>query len=97
MYILGCIAVLRRCGLLLQMKQRGLSVCGRSVCLSQSSALQKRLNRSRCRLGCGLRWAKEARIRWGAYWCHLANTTEPSMCGDNAALRQITLTTCLNV
>jgi len=31
---------------------------------------------------------------WGAHWCHLANTTEPSVrCGD-AALCQITLTTC---
>ena len=35
---------------------------------------------------------KEARIRWGAHWCHLVNTTEPSKC--NAALCQITLTTC---
>jgi len=26
--------------------------------------------------------------------CHLANTTEPSMCGGDAALCQITLTTC---
>jgi len=34
-----------------------LSVC-RSVCLSQSWTLQKRLNRSRCRLGCGLEWAQ---------------------------------------
>ena len=32
-----------------------------------------------CRLG---------RTRWGA------NTTEPSVCGGDAALRQITLTTC---
>jgi len=31
---------------------------------------------------------------WGAHWCHLANTTEPSMCGRDAALCQITLTTC---
>jgi len=31
---------------------------------------------------------------WGAYWCHLANTTEPSMCGCDSALCQITLTTC---
>ena len=23
---------------------------------------------------------------WGAYWPHLANTTEPSVCGGNAAL-----------
>jgi len=28
---------------------------------------------------------------WGA---HLANATEPSMCGGDAALCQITLTTC---
>jgi len=31
-----------------------------------------------------------------AHWRHLANTTEPSMCGVDAALqRQITLTTCI--
>jgi len=30
----------------------------------------------------------------GAHWRYLANTIEPSMCGGNAALRQITLTTC---
>jgi len=30
----------------------------RSVCLSQSSALQKPLNWSRCYLGCGLGWAQ---------------------------------------
>jgi len=30
----------------------------------------------------------------GAYWRHLANTTEPSVCGDDAALCQITFTTC---
>jgi len=30
---------------------------------------------------------------WGAYWRHLKNTTEPSMCGSNMALCQITLTT----
>jgi len=22
---------------------------------------------------------------WGAHWCYLANTTEPSVCGGNAA------------
>jgi len=32
---------------------------------------------------------------WGADWRHLKNTTEPSMCGGDAALCQITLTTCL--
>ena len=30
---------------------------------------------------------------WGAHWRHLATTTEPSMCGGDAALCQITLTT----
>jgi len=33
---------------------------------------------------------------WGAHWRHLSNTTEPCMCGGDAALCQITfyLTTC---
>jgi len=30
----------------------------------------------------------------GAHWRHLANTTERSVCGGDAALRQISLTTC---
>ena len=30
----------------------------------------------------------------GAHCRHLKNTTEPSMCGGDAALCQITLTTC---
>jgi len=29
----------------------------------------------------------------GAHWRHLANTTEPSVCGGDAALGQITLIT----
>jgi len=33
-------------------------------------------------------------IRCGSHWRHLANTTEPSVCGDNVALCQMTLTTC---
>jgi len=32
---------------------------------------------------------------WGVHWRHLANTTERSVCGGDAALCQITLTTCL--
>ena len=32
-------------------------------------------------------------IRWGVHWRHPANATEPSMCGGDAALCQITLTT----
>jgi len=31
---------------------------------------------------------------WGAPWRHLANTIERSMCGGDAALCQITLTSC---
>jgi len=31
---------------------------------------------------------------WGVRRRHLANATEPSMCGGDAALCQITLTTC---
>jgi len=31
---------------------------------------------------------------WGAHWRHLKNTTEPSLCGGDAALCQVTLTTC---
>ena len=32
----------------------------------------------------------------GSHWRHLKNTTEPTMCGGDAALCQITLTTCFN-
>jgi len=39
--------------------------------------------------------SKRACIRCGARWRHLAHTIEPSMCGGNAALCQITLTSCL--
>jgi len=35
-----------------------------------------------------------ATIFWLSVYGHLANTTEPSMCGGDAALCQITLTTC---
>jgi len=31
---------------------------------------------------------------YGAHWRHLANTTEPPVCGGDAALCQITLTIC---
>jgi len=57
------------CRLLLHKKQSGPSFC-LSVCLSVCLlvtfvSLQKRLNRSRCRLGSELGGLKEARIRWG--------------------------------
>jgi len=32
-----------------------------------------------------------------AHWRHLANTIEPSVCGGDAALCQITLTTCASM
>jgi len=35
--------------------------------------------------------------RWGAYWRNLANTTEPSVYVGDAALCQITLTTCFSI
>jgi len=31
-------------------------------------------------------------LLWGAHWRHLANTIEPSVCGGDAVLCQITLT-----
>jgi len=37
---------------------------------------------------------KEALSGGCAHWCHLANTTEPPMCGGNAACCQISLTSC---
>jgi len=52
----------------------------------------KWLNRSTCRLGCELRWVERRMCYLGARWRHLANTIEPSVCGD-AALWQNTLTT----
>ena len=40
-------------------------------------------------------WTEATQCRCqGIYWCHLANMTAPSMCSGDAALYQITLTTC---
>ena len=43
-------------------------------------------------------WTPECRrnheLDVGAYWHHLANAAEPSMCAGNAALCEITLTAC---
>jgi len=70
------------------------------------SPVRKRLNRSICRLGCELRWAKNSQVQsyspCGApvcphgrtHWRHLANTSEPSVCGSDAVLCQITLIIC---
>jgi len=48
--------------------------------------VQKWLNGSRCRLTCRLGYRhKEACVKWSAHWRYLADTVEPSMCGDDAA------------
>jgi len=39
-------------------------------------------------------WTRVGWRKHGSHWRHLANTIEPSMCGSDAALCQITLTTC---
>ena len=36
------------------------------------------------------------RCRLGAYWRHMANTSEPSVCSGNVASCKITLTSCLS-
>jgi len=64
-----------------------------SVGLPVIVVVQKRLNLSRCHLGCELGWVEESMRYMGAHWRHLANTTELTLCGD-AALCRITLTTC---
>jgi len=33
-------------------------------------------------------------LYWGAHWRNPANTIEPSVCGGDAVLCQITLTSC---
>jgi len=71
--------------------------------------VQKWLNRLIFSLGCGLGLAEGSTISivfatWRqcarhcpdgrAHWLNLANTIEPSACGGDAALCQITLSTC---
>jgi len=41
-------------------------------------------------------WTDQDAASLGAHSRHLANTIQPSVCGDDAALCQITLTTCYN-
>jgi len=43
---------------------------------------------------CGLGWAEGSMSYMGTYWRSLANTIEPSDCGGDAALCQVTLTIC---
>ena len=44
--------------------------------------------------GCGLGWDQGSIVRWGAHWRHPVNTAEPSTYGSDAALCQLTFTTC---
>jgi len=60
------------------------------------SVVQKWLNQSRCRLGCGLSLRmrqKKHTLHRSARRRHLTNTIGPSLCGGDAAFCQITLTT----
>jgi len=58
--------------------------CGR--CSQSESAGEASVGlRCGCRLVC---------TRWGAGWSNLANTNRSCVCGGDAALCQITLTTC---
>jgi len=52
----------------------------------QRSIYSKRLSRGQNRYS--------ADADGGAHWRNLANAVEPSVCGSDAALRQITLSTC---
>ena len=57
-------------------------------------ALRNRLNRSRCRLGTDSCGPKKPLLVGGADWRHLANTIKRPVCGNDAALSQITFTIC---
>jgi len=58
------------------------------------SIYSKRLSRGQQRYGFDADWSV---LDLRASWRHLANTTEPSVCGGDAALCQITWATCLTV
>ena len=56
--------------------------CADTPAVDILNATQQSTERARCRC-----W-------WGAYWRHLANAIELSVCGGDATLCQITLITC---
>jgi len=66
-----------RCGLLLQTSRR--IVVYLSVCWPRPWALQKRMNRSRCRSRADSHGLKEPCIRLGWHWRHQANTIDRSV------------------
>ena len=71
------------------------AILGERTCLDMPDILLSAwLNRLRCHLGCGLGWAEGSMSYMGDHCHNLTNTTEVSVCGSDAALCQITLTTC---
>ena len=76
-----------KCRPLLQLSWHSV-VCCLGVCRSWLSALQKRLNRQGCRLGCRFGWPgepKEQCIRWrySMYDRHIANATVRAVLGGD--------------
>jgi len=61
-----------------------LSVCRLCFCYDREPC-KKRLNRSRCRLGCVLEWVQVI-VSTGGHWRHLADTIKLPVCGGDAAL-----------
>ena len=85
LHFLGRIA----CNLFLPLPMLNVPWCV-SVCWAYRWALQKRMDRSICRLG-----AESCGPKKDAHWRHLEHTTEWFVRSGDAALCQITLTNCL--
>jgi len=66
-----------------------------SVGLSVTVAVQKTAELIEMPFVLWIRWVEESMCYMGAHWRHLANTIEPFLCGGDATLCRITLTTCL--
>ena len=80
----------RRCGLSLRTEQRGLSVCP-SVTIVTAAKTAEPIEMP---FGLYTRVGPKHVLNEGAHWRRLANTSEPSMCGGDAAFCQIALSTC---
>ena len=86
---------IHRTGCIAQMRPTATAITRSVVCMSVSWAqrwgLEEWLHWSRCHL-----WVDSRKhvLDGGENWFPLANTTEWSVCGGDAALCEITLTTC---
>ena len=58
------------------------------------SIYSKRLSRGQHRYSADADWNVLDAAHIGSFWHHLPNMTKPSTCGGDAALCQITLTSC---